>query len=66
MLIPYQVGQNFAYNNTIYKIIDYTNNAVEISSNAAQSLWVSRQQLENLLGIKGRAGLFTWHNHLIR
>ena len=61
MKIPYTPNAQFTYNGTIYRIKTVTANALEIASHSEQSLWVAIAELENLLGIQGKAGLFQWH-----
>ena len=59
--IPYAPADKFTYNGTVYRIKTVTANALEIASHSGQSLWVAISELENLLGIRGKAGLFQWH-----
>ena len=59
--IPYAPHQKFICVGTTYRMVSITPHALEVRSNATQSLWVAIAELERLLGIHGRAGLFTWH-----
>lgn len=61
MPIPYAPADTFVFQGTTYTIKTVTPNALEIASHPEQSLWVAIAELERLLNIKGRAGLFHWH-----
>lgn len=60
-MVPYSPGDRFSYQGTVYQIRTVTDNAIEIYSHPEQALWVAISELERILGIKGRAGLFQWH-----
>lgn len=60
-MTPYAPNDRFIYEGTVYRIKTVTPNALEVASHPGQSLWVEIAELENLLGIRGKAGLFAWH-----
>lgn len=60
MLDFIKINQSFFYDGTKYQVKTVTETAIEIASNSQQSLWVSKQQFGQLLGLKRLSSLFQW------